>query len=374
MPEDRRPARSLYLHVGLQKTGTSYLQGAMLASRDALAEQGVDLVPPTKRGSYDLMLAVRRRYSSERDENSDSATLRAFTTQLAEAPGPRAVYSQEQLAGARTDHVARLLDACGDRETHVVLTVRDLARQLPSSWQQTLKAGRSIGYPAYLRKLKQMEASGSVHAPWINLDPVRVLDRWAAALPPDRVHVVTVPAPGSPPVLLLERFCEVLGVDPSSLQSETQPGNTSLGRVQAEVLRRVNAELPDEVRNHDVYGNVGKRFFAARVLSPQERRRILVPERFRDWCEAVTERQIATLEHAGYRVVGSLDDLRCPDEVFTSADLDPGDDEIAAASVTALADMIARRGLAEAERRTGRIAVRSKPWERLRRVYRRLAR
>ena len=68
MPENRRPARSLYLHVGLQKTGTSYLQGAMPASRDALAEQGVDLVPPTKRGSYDLMLAVRRRGSHLGDD------------------------------------------------------------------------------------------------------------------------------------------------------------------------------------------------------------------------------------------------------------------------------------------------------------------
>lgn len=374
MPEDRRPARSLYLHVGLQKTGTSYLQGAMLASRDALAEQGADLVPPTKRGSYDLMLAVRRRYSSERDEDSDSATLRTFTTQLADTAAPRAVYSQEQLASAHPDHIATLMDACGDREIHVVLTVRDLARQLPSSWQQTLKAGRSIGYPAYLRKLKSMEASGSVHAPWINLDPVRVLSRWAAALPPDHVHVVTVPPPGSPPVLLLERFCEVLGVSPSSLHSEERASNTSLGRVQAEVLRRVNAELPDEVRRHDVYGNVGKRFFAARVLSPQERRKILVPERFRDWCEAVTERQIAALEHAGYRVVGSLADLRCPDEAFIDTDTEPGEDEIAAASVTALSEIIARRGLAEAERRSGRIAVRSRPWERLRRVYRRLPR
>ncbi|MBO0847365.1 MAG: hypothetical protein J2P22_18345 [Nocardioides sp.] len=374
MPDDRRPARSLYLHVGLQKTGTSYLQGAMLASRTALAEQGVDLVPPTKRRSYDVMLAVRGRYASDRDPDADRATLRGFSQQLADAPGPRAVYSQEMLAGANPDQIARLLEACGDREIHVVLTVRDLARQIPSSWQQSLQAGRSIGFRAYLRRLQAMEQSGSSDTPWINLDAVRVIEGWSAAAPPDRVHVVTVPPSGSPSRLLLERFCEVLDVDPSRVHPDDTPGNPSLGRVQAEVLRRVNAELPDDVRRHDVYGNVGKRFFAVQVLRPQERRTILVPSRFRPWCEAVTERQVATLEQGGYRVVGSLADLRCRDEAFAEKDVVPSEGEIAAASVTALADIIARRGRAEAKRRTGRIAARSRAWEHLRRVYRRFAR
>ena len=52
-------SRRLYVHIGMQKTGTSYLQGAMLRNRAVLAEQGLDLVPPTKRETFELMLLVR---------------------------------------------------------------------------------------------------------------------------------------------------------------------------------------------------------------------------------------------------------------------------------------------------------------------------
>jgi hypothetical protein len=374
MPDDRTPDRRLYLHVGLPGTGAAYLGEALLAGREALAEQGVDLVPPTRRASYAVMRAVRGRHASEHGEDAGRATLEEFSADLADAPGPRAVYSHESLAEATPRQVDRLLDACGDREIHVVLTARDLAQLLSSSWQQALEAGRSVGYRAHLRKLEALEEAGSADAPWINLDPVRVLDRWSAAAPPERMHVVTVPAGGSPPLTLLERFCEVLDVDPSRLDAQDGPSNTGLGRVQAEMLRRVNAEVPAEVRRRGGDGNVGKRFFRAGDLSSEEPRTILVPQRYRAWCEDVTERQIAALEHAGCRVVGSLADLRSPEEAFTDEDVEPGEDEIAAASVAALAGILARRGLAEAERRSGRIVVPPRRWERLRRLYRRLAR
>ena len=339
MPETRR----LFVHVGLQKTGTSYLQGVMLANRQALARQGLDLVPPTKQESFHLMLMVRDRYSPGRDPERVTGALDRFTTQLADAPGSRALLSQESLAAARPRQVERLLAACGDREVHIVLTVRDLARQLPSSWQQDLKAGGAAPYDRYLAQLRRLEASGSGSHPWIHLDPPQALARWSRALGPDRIHVVTVPGSGSSPTLLLERFCRVLEIDPSGLVPEEGPGNTSLGRVQAEVLQRVNAELPAELRRRNAYGDVGKRFFAVPVLGSQARRPIRVPLRFREWCEEVTERQVAALADAGYHVEGSLEELRCAPSAFAEDEGLPTDGEVAAASVTALASILRTR-------------------------------
>src|SRR4051812_20610312 len=143
-------SRQLFIHVGLQKTGTSYLQAAMLNSREALAAHGLDLVPPTKREAFELMLVVRDRYGSRRDPVSDQNILRRFSDQLDAAEGPRAVLSQESLAAAGPRQIERLLASCGDREVHVVATVRDLARQLPSSWQEQVKAGGTTPYPGYL--------------------------------------------------------------------------------------------------------------------------------------------------------------------------------------------------------------------------------
>ncbi len=364
-------ARRLFLHVGLQKTGTSYLQAALLRSHESLADQGLDLVPPTKRECFELMVVVRDRYQSRRDPVSDRRILERFTEQLDAAPGPRAVFSQESLAAAGPAQIERLLAACGDREVHVVLTVRDLARQLPSSWQEYVKAGGTAALGPYLRRLRSLERSGKARHPWIHLDPPLVLKRWADTLSPDRVHVVTVPPSGSPTTLLLERFARVLEVDPARFEPDDRRSNSSLGMVQAEVLRRVNAELPEEVHLRYVYSDVVKRSFGARVLGPQQGRKILVPSQFRSWCEEVVEHQIAELEGGGYHVEGSLEDLRSADSGFADDFRRPTEREVAAASVSALATMLAARGQATARRRSGRIRARrygvvDRSWRRLR--------
>jgi len=351
------PASELFVHIGLQKTGTSYLQAALLRSRDDLAAQGLDRVPPTKRESFELMVVVRDRYEARRDPVSDRRILKRFTAQLARAPGPRAVYSQESLAAARRGEIERLLGISDGRDVHVVATVRDLARQLPSSWQEQVKAGGTARFGAYLHKLQALEERRSGRYPWIHLDPPSVLRRWSEAIGPDRVHVVTVPPADSPRTLLLDRFATVLGVDPVRLEPEENWSNASLGLAQTEVLRRVNLELPDEVHRRYVYSDVIKRKFGTQVLGAQERRRILVPPAFRSWCDEVTERQVAELESAGYHVVGSLKDLQCQDSAFGTGRGRPTEIEVSASSVSALATMLTDRGLAEAGRRTGRIGV-----------------
>src|SRR5688500_11303527 len=101
MSPRQSPRRRLFVHVGLQKTGTSYLQGVMLRNREVLAAQGLDLVPATKRESFHLMLDVRDRYTPGRDPESVATSLERFEADLAAAPGPRALYSQESLAACR---------------------------------------------------------------------------------------------------------------------------------------------------------------------------------------------------------------------------------------------------------------------------------
>ena len=338
--------RRVFLHLGLQKTGTSYLQGVMSRNQERLAAQGLDLVPEGRRESFELMLQVRGRYNPERDPASVGGALERFSAALERAPGSRALLSQESLAASRQAQVARLVEACGDREVHVVLTVRDLARQVPSSWQQELKAARTVGYERWLERLQEGERAGRGGHPWIQLDPPAVLARWGDLLPPEQIHVVTVPPPGSPPTLLLERYCRVLGVRADDLAPGPGASNTSLGRVQAELLRQVNLGLPDDLRRRQVYGDVGKRWFASQVLARQDGDRILVPERLRPWCERVADAQVAALAEAGYHVEGDLDDLRCRDSAFgPDADAGPSEAEISSAAVAALVQVVAQRAV-----------------------------
>jgi len=345
MPTSRR----LYVHIGLPKTGTSFLQAALLHNREVLAEQGLDLVPPTKREAFELMLLVRDRYDPALDSASVQGSLDRFPTLLEKAPGSRALISQESLAAATPPQIRRFLDACGDRDVHVIVTVRDLARQLPSSWQQRLKSGGSLTYDEFLRQAKALEQRGVDRRPWRHLNVTEMLALWSEAVGPSRMHVVTLPPPGSAPSTLLERFCSLLDVDPDRMVPEEKRVNTSLGRVQAELLRRVNGELPEELLPRQIYGGVGKRFFAAQVLAAQEARPIRVPAEFRGWCNEVAERQIKALDAAGYAVTGELADLRCPDEAFADDDDQPSHRDVEETAVKALAQILELR--AEAVRR-----------------------
>ena len=332
----------------MQKTGTSYLQSICWNSQEALARQGVDLVPATKLGAFHLMLQVRERFNPTLDPPSVGTALARFTKELEKAPGPRALLSQESLAACTPAQIETLLAACGDREVHVVLTVRDLGRQLPSAWQQTLQAGGSLGYDAYLRRLRRRAKGGALGASRLHLDPPAVLARWAEHVPAERIHVVTVPPQGSSPTLLLERYCRVLGLDPGPLETEVASSNTGLGRVQSEVLRRVNAGLDPRLRRRQVYGDVGKRYFAVQVLGRQERRKTKVPAQFEEWCQRVSEAHIASLADAGYTVEGDLGDLRSHASAFSTEEKAPREREVAASAVQALVLMLGQR----AERRT----------------------
>ena len=74
-----------------------------------------------------------------------------------------------------------------------------------------------------------------------------ILDRWGGTLPPERVHLVTVPAPGADRGLLWQRFASVLGLDTGELAPDTSRVNASLGVPETALVRRINEQV-----NHGV--------------------------------------------------------------------------------------------------------------------------
>lgn len=363
-------AGRIYIHVGLQKTGTSYLQGIMFASLEALAEQGVALVPATKRGTFWLMLDVRGRYRPDFDPPAVARSVDDFAAALAGSSAPRVLLSEESLAPASDEQITRLLAACGEREVHLVVTLRDLARQIPSAWQEALKAGATDTFEAYLEKLRRHEGRPG-HPLWRQKDVVHLLDAWTRQVPSERVHVVTVPPSGSDPTLLLQRFCEVLGVASERLDREVLRKNEGLKHVGAEVLRRVNAQLAPTHLRRDIYGDVGKRYLSTTILAQQDGRRIEIPEEYRAWTRSVSMRHVDYLAAQDFDVVGDLADLVPGAESFSTQPSRPSEAEVGAAATAALAVVI---GDEMDRRRAARASKAARPVERQGRARRLVAR
>lgn len=332
------PQPRLFLHIGLLKTGTSYLQTVMWQNVDELHRQGLDMVPGSKRETFHLMLKARGRYKPDADPPEVATALERLPGQIAAATGDRVLITEESLAPATPEQIEDLLAACSGREVHVIVTLRDLGRQIPSAWQQTLQAGMSLTYRAYLRRLRRTEGE-IANRYWSSKDVAAILDRWVQYVPAERIHLVLVPPPGAPHEELLHRFCRVIEVDPEPLDREVQRSNESVGRVQAEVLRRVNAALDPELQARELYGDVGKRYFAVRVLGKQKGERIRVPRELQEWTREVSQRYVDAIVAGGYQVEGDLDDLIPRDEAFT----DEGKvshKQVAESAVLALARML----------------------------------
>jgi hypothetical protein len=333
--------RRLFLHVGCPKTGTTFLQDTLWASRDRLAAAGLLLPLRHFQDHFFITLAVREQLDPGLDPPEAHDVLDRLSSELDQSTSPRVIISHELLAPATAEQAGRLRARLSDFETHVIVTVRDLQRQIPAAWQQQIQQRGVSSYDRFCAAVVDDDRETAYF--WDRQDPVAVAERWRGDLPPNRVHVVTVPPSGADPELLLQRFCRVLDIEPANLNRDVSRPNESLGLAQAELLRRVNAALGDRLPHPRAgHSRIAKAYFARQVLAPQGGRRPVLPPDLADWCHDTSKRIVDGLAGAGYDVAGELTDL-LPAMATDPVDLTVTDRELVEAAVEALADVLDQR-------------------------------
>jgi hypothetical protein len=303
--------RVVYLHIGAPKTGTTYLQDRLSLNARTLAANGVhfptgsvlvspalfqfraalDLLgqdwggaPGHARGAWDTLIRKARRRSGT------------------------VVISHEILAPATPGQVARAMRDLAGAEIHVVYTARDLSRVLPAAWQESIKQGRRWSYKRFLTRYEKGRTfSGKAY------DVPSVLGTWGAGLPPERVHVVTVPRAGGRDQhgdVLWLRMCEALGIDPDWAPLDSDRANRSLGIEETQLIRLLNRRLSRSAPSEDDYPALIREVLAQGELARRRSAAVtLPPDRFA-WAEQETERWIEWIQGSGVHVIGDLDDLR----------------------------------------------------------------
>ncbi|MEZ5096671.1 MAG: hypothetical protein R2731_11480 [Nocardioides sp.] len=240
--------RRVWLHIGLPKTGTTYLQDALWANQAVLRERGVVLPGRHRRRHLLASLDVREDPGLAKRPGDVAHPWQDLVDEVL-APGSAdldALVSHEFFASASPDQVRRVVASFPDAEVHVVLTARSMVDLGISRWQEWVKNGGRQDIDSYPveRPYTPADSWG-----WASFDLADVLDRWGSVLPHERVHVLPVAAGGSDPTQLWVRFLGVLGLEPAGLDAPEQAANTSLGVVEVELLRRVNGELKGSARH-----------------------------------------------------------------------------------------------------------------------------
>ncbi len=301
--------KSVFFHVGAPKTGTTYLQSVLFRNKDDLARAGV-LYPYADFGqSFRSMQdfrgvgwggAAASKFRGEWDRVASST--RTWS-------GDTVIISNELLGGSTPERIVKGLAAVEPAEIHVVFTARDFARQLVSDWQEHIKHKHTVPLETFVDDL--IEKGVDAPAPfgelfWGMHDAANVLARWAEFVPTGHVHVVTVPHKDAPPDTLWRRFCTVTGLQANRYDTVLERSNTSMGVVETELVRRINAHvrgIPDE---H--YDPLVRKLLAEDILGGDSPRLVL-PEGRMEWVEHRSRQLVGELEAAGYPVIGDLAEL-----------------------------------------------------------------
>ncbi len=331
------------VHVGAPKTGTSFVQDLLFKNREPLVEQGI-LYPADRFDAHFLAALDLMELPWGGLERQAVGAWDEMAARIREFDGT-SIVSHEILAIASQRQAERAIASFGDAEVHVVLSARDLVRQIPAEWQENVKHRRTLDYATFLEQIRDPARSSELASWFWGVQEVPdILARWGGGLHPRRVHLVTVPPSGAPWGLLWERFAAVLGLDPSAYDTASERANPSLGPAETDYIRRVNTRVnglvPNEHYREFVRELLAHRTLSQRTTSP----RLSVPPDVREWATALSQDWVRLLAAKEYDVVGSLDELvpqADPDD-YVDPDLPAHDDDVALDTTVTLLTEAAR--------------------------------
>ena len=329
-------ASRVFLHVGLPKTGTTFLQTAMWANRRRLREQGI-LYPGTNR--FDHFHALQHvRGKDERHGGAHAGAWDRLAEELGSWDGVGLV-SHEFFCMATRRQRHLVVQGLQPAEVHVVVTARAYPLQFPAIWQEALKMTYDGGLDQFMEEAFAGKRQGAWG--WSSQDLPVILRRWSKVVPPARIHVVTAPPPGSPRELLWERWCQTLGIDDTGFDLDVSLPNQSLGAEQAALLLRVKPFLSGPLLDGPTRHRWVRRYFGHEVLVPQAGSRFAPSAEYADELRRRSDAAISKIRKRGYDVVGDLNDLAADAPAMNGPHPDRvGDKELLDVAARAIDQMI----------------------------------
>ncbi len=237
-------AQRVFLHIGLPKTGTTYLQGVLWEHRSLLRKEGVLLPGSGHREHLWAALDLQQRKNLAR-RHADAPG--AWGRLVGELAGWKrtGLVTHEFLCGASQAQAEQAVADLAPAEVHLVLTARHAAGMLAAGWQELVKNGSTLTLAEVAGEDRTGPGPGSEFS-WRTWDLHGVLQRWGATVPPERVHVLPVPGAGQPPDQHWRNLAQVLGLvrrlrparPPGQRLSRSGPGRAAAtGQRRAQRLR-----------------------------------------------------------------------------------------------------------------------------------------
>jgi hypothetical protein len=299
------------VHIGPHKTGTTAVQGALHIARERLADHGV-VFTGEGRHPWHAAWAVTGRPPAVGERPPRAEDWLDLVAEVAAAADRRVVVSSEFFADGDDEAAHRVVSELGGGMVHVVVTLRPLARILPSQWQQYVQNRLRHSYEDWLEAIFKLPPYRKPTPTfWGRHDHGRLVARWARVLgDPKRLTAIVVDE--SDQQMLLRTFEALLDLPEGFLVPEEDAPNRSLTVAEAEFVRLLNHEFKDRGWPDQVYSRY-LRFGAvmqmkSRAPAPDEPR-IHTPRWALERAAHVGAEAAEQISGLGVRIIGDISTL-----------------------------------------------------------------
>ncbi len=310
VPEPRLQPGGILLHIGVHKTGTTAIQDAFATNREVLRGLGVSY-PGTGQAHRNIASSAMQRPLGWRTKGAhrpDPKLWDDFVQQALQFDGIT-VCSSEFFAESSTEVATRIIERIGKENVHVVITLRNFAKILPSAWQQILKSGYEFGYIHWLTHvLTATDLEPKAQVFWDRHRHDEVVTRWANILGKDQVTVVVVDDSDRESIY---RDFEFLTNLPAATLTNNRllSLNRSMTLAEAELLRRINVAVGGgkgwKPYTDEVHDGLIKGLVEGRVPDPSEAR-LQTPQWALDLAAEHAGRYVNAIRSSGVNVMGNL--------------------------------------------------------------------
>lgn len=304
------PEGTRLVHIGPPKTGTTTLQGAFHGARATISAQGVHYAGPTRQ-PMGAVLAVMGDPAPGTGSVPSIRKWKRLVGEIGRAGDKRVLLSSERLSHARPDAIETVMDDLGRDRVHVVVTLRPLARIIPSQWQQSVQTGMRTSFDDFLDLIFNGPDSQRAKAFWYRHRSDQLIDRWVKIVGPANFTVIALDERDHGMVLRV--FERLLGLREGTLVADGDRTNRSMTLAEVELVRAFNQQFFADQLSRPLHTKIMRFGASAHIKSREpgpDEGRIEMPQWAFDRATEVAGEMVAAISASGVRVVGDLERLR----------------------------------------------------------------